>query len=162
MHDSRIRNVLIVGGGTAGWMTAAAMSRALSAEQVRIRVVESEEIGIVGVGEATIPPILTFNTMLGIDEDDFVRHTNATFKLGIEFVNWAQIGHRYLHPFGNFGFDIEAVKFHQFWLKLQRLGATAYIDEYSLTATASRLGRFSAPEPRSPLSPVDTGIRISF
>ncbi len=131
-------------------MAAAALSRALG-RSVQIRLVESEDIGTIGVGEATIPPILTFNSMLGIDENDFVKHTNATFKLGIEFVNWAQVGHRYLHAFGALGLDIEAIKFYQLWLKLYRQGHPHYIDEYSVSAMAAKLGRFSPPtlDPRA-------------
>ena len=108
MTDSRIRDVVIVGGGTAGWMAASALSSVLG-EQLNIRLIESDEIGIVGVGEATIPAIRLFNGLVGIKEDEFVAATQGTFKLGVEFQNWGKLGDRYMHAFGMIGHeDIDA------------------------------------------------------
>ncbi|MBT4994884.1 MAG: tryptophan halogenase, partial [Hellea sp.] len=100
-NQKNIQNIVIVGGGSAGWMTAAALSSMLSPDNVNITLIESEQIGTVGVGEATIPDMLNFNAMLGINEAEFLKATDGTFKLGIEFNNWGQIGDSYFHPFGN-------------------------------------------------------------
>ena len=116
-----IQDIVIVGGGTAGWMTAAALSTVLRG-RYRIRVVESDEIGTVGVGEATIPMIQRFNRVVGIDEDEFLRETQGTFKLGIEFVNWGRVGERYMHGFGKLGQDLWTVQFEQYWHRLRALG----------------------------------------
>jgi len=145
--DSPVRRILIVGGGTAGWMTAASLGWALSALPIEVVLVESEEIGTVGVGEATVPHIRFFNQRLGIDEADFMRRTNATFKLGIEFRDWARIGDSYIHPFGDFGRDIAGLPFHQHWLRLARAGRVAGLEAFSLPILAARANRFAPPSP---------------
>ncbi|HEY0801481.1 MAG TPA: tryptophan 7-halogenase, partial [Steroidobacteraceae bacterium] len=156
MSENRIRRVVIVGGGTAGWMTAAALIKVLGHEYAEITVVESDAIGIVGVGEATIPQIGIFNRMLAFDESDFVRATQGSFKLGIEFVNWGRLGHRYFHPFGPFGVDMEGVSFHAFWLKSVAAGASHLITDYSLQAVAARANKFMRRKnvPQSPLATI--------
>ena len=145
MNDHRIQNIVIVGGGTAGWMAAAALSRFLQRDFVNIRLVESEDIGTIGVGEATIPPIRSFLGMLRIDEHDFISKTQGTFKLGIEFVDWLRGGDRYMHPFGVFGADMEGIPFHQYFLRLNQLERARKIEEWSLSTAAARMGRFAPP-----------------
>ena len=154
--NNRLRNIVIVGGGTAGWMTAAALGRYLKDGYTKVTLVESEAIGTVGVGESTIPQINIFNRMLGLDENDFVRKTKATYKLAIEFVDWKAIGHSYHHPFGPYGIDMEAVSFHAYWLKLHALGEDHDLGAYSLNVLAARQDRFMRPngQPNSPLGSI--------
>ncbi|MCC2977897.1 tryptophan 7-halogenase [Sphingomonas sp. PL-96] len=154
MSGAPIGRVVIVGGGTAGWMAAAAAARFLDDGQRTITLIESDAIGTVGVGEATIPPIRGFNARLGIDEAAFLRATGGTVKLGIEFVGWTDGTDRYLHPFGTPGRDIEGLNFHQLWLKLRGRDGVGPLEDYSMAAVAARHGRFAppSPDPRSPLS----------
>ncbi len=167
---SPIETLVIVGGGTAGWMAAAAASRFLDDGRRKIVLVESEEIGTVGVGEATIPPILSFNAKLGIDEQDFVRATQATFKLGIEFVNWGGLGESYMHPFGSIGRDFDGVAFHQIWGKFRERAKLGPITDFSMGCVAAAAGKFapSSSDPRSPLSQLgyayhfDAGLYARF
>jgi len=154
--DRRIREVLIVGGGSAGWMTAAMLAHALQ-QDCRITLIESEEIGTVGVGEATIPPIRLFNQTLGIDEREFMARTKGSFKLGIEFVGWGAEDSRYFHPFGPFGKDFDLVPLHQYWLKARAQGDPTPLDDYAMAWHIAKAGRFAhpSPDPRSVLSTFD-------
>jgi tryptophan halogenase len=141
MSPTPLRTIVIVGGGTAGWMTAAAFAKALGPAYA-IRLIESDEIGIIGVGEASIPNLTEFNRALGIDEDEFLRATRGSFKLGIEFVNWGAIGDRYIHGFGKIGQPDETVPFHQFWLRLAQQGKAGPLGDYSINTVAPRQARF--------------------
>ncbi len=153
MTPEPVRNIVIVGGGTAGWMTAAALSKVLG-RAYNIRLVESDEIGIIGVGEATIPHIAEFNRALEIDEDEFLRATQGTFKLGIEFVNWGRLGERYVHGFGRLGQPTDALPFHHFWLRMAQLGKAAPLEAYSINTAATRHAKFMRARKDMPGSPV--------
>ncbi|MBV9884052.1 MAG: tryptophan 7-halogenase [Sphingomonadaceae bacterium] len=155
MRPDAIERVVIVGGGTAGWMSAAAIARIMGEmDGLTITLVESDAIGTIGVGEATIPQLQLFNQMLGIDEDAFVKATHGTYKLGIEFRDWTRIGHRYVHPFGSYGLDMKGVEFHHHWLKGRALGDPTPIDAYSISAMAGLASRMSRPRPDLPNSPL--------
>jgi tryptophan halogenase len=170
VSEHSIRNIVIVGGGTAGWMAAAAFSCLLEKGAIEIALVESDEIGTVGVGEATIPPLVAFNNMVGINEDEFLAATQGTFKLGIEFVDWGAPGERYFHPFGPHGQDFRGVHFHQLYLREAKRRPLADIREWSMSGAAAALGRFARPGPdaRLPLSQLayafhfDAGLYARF
>jgi tryptophan halogenase len=136
-----IRRVVIAGGGTAGWMAAAALSHHFHGILDMV-LVESEEIGTVGVGESTIPPIRAFHRLLGIGEQDFMRATAATFKLGIQFDNWGQVGERYVHPFGVTGRSTWSCNFHHFWLHSLARGMPSEYGEFCLEHQAAKAGKF--------------------
>src|SRR5688572_25235640 len=136
--------VVVLGGGTAGWMSAASLAKLLPG-LVEVELVESEDIGIVGVGEATLPHIRGFVERLGIDEAAFMKATHATYKLGIDFRDFGRIGESYVHPFGTFGEEVAGVPFHHYWLEMQRQGKAGPIGDYSLGVMAALAGKFRPP-----------------
>jgi len=145
MQANPIKNIVIVGGGTAGWMTAAALVNKLPAAHYTITLIESDAIGTVGVGESTLPHISQFNVSLGINERDFIRATKATIKLGIQFKDWANLGDSYMHPFSETGHVTQGIDFHHYWLKSQSMNDTTKLDEYSVAAMAAEAKRFAPP-----------------
>src|SRR3954464_14188833 len=156
--DQPVRKVTIVGGGTAGWMTAAVLSQWLT--KVEIKLIESEQIGTIGVGEATIPHIRNALALAGIDELKMISASKATFKLGIQFVDWGAAGETYTHGFGKIGRDMLWLHPHQLWLAARaRLpGQAGHCDHYSLNCVACRQNRFAFPDhsnPPSPLADID-------
>ena len=140
-----LERIVVVGGGTAGWMSAALLSRYLGQSGTSVTVVESEAIGTIGVGEATIPYIQNFIEMLDIDEALFLKETKATYKLGIEFVDWGQIGERYIHPFGEYGMPMGQLPFYHFWSRMRSTGDTNSLESYSLNIVAARANKFTRP-----------------
>lgn len=171
MRENAIRRVVVVGGGTAGWMVAAGLAKTVKKNNFcSVRLIESEDIGTVGVGEATIPQIQLFNKFLDLDENEFVRKTQGTFKLGIQFVNWHKIGEKYIHAFGDIGKDIESIQFYHYWLKMSQQGKAAELGDYTISGVASDHGKFMRPVDagNSPLSNIayafhfDAGLYARF
>ncbi len=159
--NRKLKHIVIVGGGTAGWMTAAGLSHFLRGQAQRpdaprITLIESDEIGTIGVGEASIPTLTGFNRLLGIDEREFLDRTQGTFKLAIEFVNWTRQRHRFFHPFGSFGQPLDICDFHHHWLRAHAAGAGGDLDAYCLNTLLARENRFGGPTqaPNTPLSTV--------
>lgn len=156
MPENRIKKIVIVGGGTAGWMSASLLVK-LFGKHTNITLIESEDIGTVGVGEATIPPIQVFNNVLGLKEDEFLKATQGTFKLGIQFENWGKLGDKYMHAFGAIGRQIGMVNFHHYWLRAQREGLVKGKEntlwDYSFNNKVAKADRFArvAQIPNSPL-----------
>lgn len=159
--DDNLRSIAVIGGGSAGWMSAAALAHALRGK-CKITLVESEAIGTVGVGEATIPPIRLFNQRLGIDEYEILSKTQGSYKLGIEFVNWGKQGHRYFHPFGPFGADFDIVPLHHYWLRERANGDATSLDDYSMAWAAASRCKFDRPinDPRMVQSTYDYAYHL--
>jgi len=154
--DRRVRSIVILGGGSAGWMAAAALANSTRGG-CRIVLIESTAIGTVGVGEATIPPIRYFNRQLGLDENAFIAAARGTFKLGIAFVDWVRPGHRYFHPFGRIGEDFDTVSLHQYWLRERSRGSSVPLEDHAMAWVLARSGRFGRPleDPAMVLSSFD-------
>jgi len=159
MNESAIRRVVIVGGGTAGWMAAALLARGLG-RACDISLIESAEMGTVGVGEATIPQIQHINAFLGIDENDLMRFTHGTYKLGVQLNDWGRVGDSYLHAFGDVGLPLGLLPFHHYWLRSQAHGDTHSLWAYSLNAAAAASNKFARLDevPNTPLG----GIRYAY
>ena len=145
-NNKAIKHIVIVGGGTAGWMSAAALSRLKAGRELNITLVESEQIGTVGVGEATIPPFVGFNDLLGIKESELLANIQGTFKLGIQFENWGKQGDSYLHPFGAYGYSMGGISFHHLWHKFASDGDNRPIQVFNVETMAAYFGKFMRSE----------------
>jgi tryptophan 7-halogenase len=162
-------SLVIVGGGTAGWMAAAALARVLTGSSCEITLVESDAFGTIDVGEATIPSLAAFHRLLEVDEREFLSATGATFKLAIQFRDWGGIGEVFLHPFGPYGLDTQHSLFQAYWLKRRQEGHLSPLEEWSVTGLAASMGRFGwpigppteRPARKSPAGAAGTGIRRS-
>ncbi len=157
-----IEKIIIVGGGTAGWMAAAALSRLIAGRKVSITLLESEAIGTVGVGEATIPPFVEFNQLLEVPEREMLAATQGTFKLGIQFVNWGKQGDSYIHPFGAYGYQMGGVSFHHVWHRMKAAGDKRPIQVFNVETMAAYFGKFARTSDfkRDDLPPVNYAYHI--
>ena len=161
-HGTPIERIVIVGGGTAGWMAAAVLSRLRKGRQLEIALIESEAIGTVGVGEATIPPFVEFNQMLEIDEREMLSAAQGSFKLGIQFVNWGKLGDSYIHPFGAYGYQMGGISFHQVWQRFRQEGERRPIQVFNVETMAAHFGRFARTQDyaREDLPPVNYAYHL--
>jgi len=157
-----IDRIIIVGGGTAGWMAAAVLSRLKSGRPLEITLVESEAIGTIGVGEATIPPFVEFNQMLEIDEREMLAEVRGTFKLGIQFVNWGRQGESYIHPFGAYGYTMGGIAFHQVWHRFRQEGDRRPLQAFNLETMAAYFGKFARTQDyqRDDLPPINYAYHL--
>ncbi|BDI60948.1 tryptophan halogenase family protein [Qipengyuania nanhaisediminis] len=157
-----INHIIIVGGGTAGWMAAAAMSRLMVGRELAITLVESEAIGTVGVGEATIPPFVGFNELIGINEAEMLSAVGGSFKLGIQFENWGKIGDSYIHPFGAYGYAMGGIGFHHVWHKLMQEGDNRPLQVFNLETMAAYFGKFARTQDyqRDDLPPINYAYHL--
>lgn len=157
-----ISKIVIVGGGTAGWMAAATLSRLKAGVPLEVQLIESEQIGTVGVGEATIPPFVDFNQLLGLNEPELLAAVQGTFKVGIQFENWGRVGESYIHPFGNYGYEMGGISFHQIWRKLRQDGDKRPIQAFNLETMAAYFGKFArtADYEREDLPPMNYAYHL--
>lgn len=161
MTMREVNSIIIVGGGTAGWMTAASLKHHFK-ERIDITLIESSEIGTIGVGEATIPPIRQFYRQLGLSDLDVIRATRATCKLGVQFRDWHKPGSSFIHPFGVYGQSLRGTDFHHYWLKLKQKNRAASLGDYSLGVTLAKNNKFTFPaqKPPSELSIFDWALHF--
>jgi tryptophan 7-halogenase len=161
-HGKPIDHIVIVGGGTAGWMVAAVLSRLRKGRKLDITLIESEAIGTVGVGEATIPPFVDFNRLLEVEEREMLAASQGSFKLGIQFVNWGKLGDSYIHPFGAYGYQMGGISFHQVWRRFREEGDRRPIQVFNLETMAAHFGRFARTEDyaREDLPPVNYAYHL--
>jgi len=141
--NNGLRRIVIVGGGSSGWISASCLAYSLQNSQCEITLVESPDIGIIGVGEATIPSFVDFIQYLGLSKADFIRETKATFKLGIKFYDWLEEGHEYWHQFGDVGVKIDGKPYYQHWLKSKFKGAESNYTDYSPSIAMAQENKFS-------------------
>ena len=156
----KIKKMCILGGGTAGWMKAAGLSNKFNTLGIEIRLVEPDQMGTVGVGEATLPHIRFFNNTLGIDEREFMQETCATFKLGIEFCDWGRLGDSYIDPFGDYGDPISGIDIHHFWIRLLQNGHKSRLDDYPFPILAAEAGKSQLP--RKDTSQIESNFGCTY
>lgn len=157
-----IKKIIIVGGGTAGWMAAASLAKYSQDKNLTICLIESSQLGTVGVGEATIPNIVQFNRNLGIDERELIKATQATFKLGIQFEDWYRPGTRFFHPFADYGLKIDQVEFHQYINRMKTHGYQQDIEDYCFAVTLAKKGNFAQPHANPPTPLADYSYAYHF